>query len=116
MSDYIHTAIIVSGLNFDARIDLARMHAESLGLRVTEAAPGRNSYDSFMVVPSGAGDRHPSAEEHEIRIAAFVVYLRERVGLDWVEVTFGREHGPAKIGNCCGDAQSRAAVIWRKKT
>lgn len=115
MSDYIHTAIIVSGSNSDGRIEDARKQAESLGLNTSDPIPGRNFFDSFMVAPSGAGDLHPSAEEHADRIAAFVEYLRQRIGLDWVEVKFGREHGPAKIVNDCGDAQSRAAIVWKGK-
>lgn len=115
MSNYIHTAIVVSGPHFDGRVDDAAMHAESLGLSVSEVVPGRNFFDSFMVGPSGAGDLHPSADAHAERVAAFVDYLRGRVGLDWVEVKFGREHGPAKIVNDCGDAQSRAAATWSKR-
>ncbi len=80
MSTYIHTAIIVTGSNFDGRIDDAAAHARSLGFNPTEAVRGRNFFDSFMVAPSGSGDLHPSAAAHAEGIAALVDYLRGRVG------------------------------------
>lgn len=116
MSEYNHTAVIVTGHEravLDARSYIARLTADGPS-RVTTITPGRNGFDSFMLAPSGAGSLHASADAHAQIVSAFIDYLRPIVDLDWIAVTFGREHGPAEVLGDCADAKSRAGVRWRK--
>ena len=116
MSEYIHTAIIVSGLELpdEDGIVEALQHATALGLSGSGLCYGRNGFASFMIAPSGsAGGMHASHQAHSEKLAEMVRYLRAAPRpLDWVEVTFGREHGRASIGADCADATSRAADRW----
>ncbi len=110
MSTYIRRTIVITGQTEKA--EQARMFALGLGLDASSLVMGRNGTDSFFVAPSGSGAEHPNAEKEGQAFALLVDYLGPRVGLDWVAVTFGREHGPALISDDCASAVSRAAVRW----
>ncbi len=112
MATYIRRTIVITGQTEQA--EKARMFALGLGLDASSLVMGRNGTDSFFVAPSGSGAEHHNAHQEEQAFALLVDYLGPRVGLDWVAVTFGREHGPALISGDCASATSRAAARWRR--
>lgn len=110
MATYIRRTIVITGQT--ERVEHARNFALGLGLDTSSIVMGRNGTDSIFVAPSGSGEEYEHAQREQRAFALLVDYLGPRVGLDWVAVTFGREHGPAKISDDCASATSRAAVKW----
>lgn len=110
MATYIRRTIVITGQT--EWIENARLFALGLGLDASSLVMGRNGTDSIFIAPSGSGEEYENARQEQRAFALLVDYLRARVRLDWVAVTFGREHGPAKISDDCASATSRAAVRW----
>jgi len=110
VSEYVHAAILVTGLEaVDEVVTEARKQALSLQLNPTELVHGRNGYSSFMVPPSGAGSLHISNDLHRTQRWAFTQWLKDfGVRLEWVEVTFGREFGPAMVTDDCSRRELKA--------
>lgn len=117
MAHYAHTAIVVTSSTPEAGEE-ARVKARSLNLDASKFSLGANGFDSFFVAPSGSGSvegrPHPRAADHARGVETFCQWLEGRPGLDWIAVTFGREHGRATVIGDCASAESSASAHWKR--
>jgi len=108
VATYVHSGILVTGE--EGPVAAARARAEELGLGPSAVQVGRNGFDSFAVLPNGAGAEHPAGKAHADAIAELTAWLDGLRGVEWVAVSFGRERGEAEvIGDC---ARPRAKRPW----
>jgi len=97
MGLHVHTAVIVTSWNHKAISDAIKA-AESLDLEVVGPSSGNiNSYQTFMIPPSGLSLTSPTSEESSTKLQAFRAYLESAKYddgsscLEHVFITYGND-------------------------
>lgn len=92
MGDYQHSALFVSESVTRVRLDRAHARAHEVfgESRVTPLmAHPINGGGSFFVAPCGSKKGWASDKEFDLQRNAFIEYLHDEIGLDWIEVSYG---------------------------
>ena len=122
MSDVIHHAFIVTGVDLPGLpyLDQAHAFAVGLGLPVTELTPPVvNCYRSFMVAPTGSksgwdDDIQPAKARDQLQ--AYLWAQKEAgIPLDWVRVEYGNPQGEAQLLAASDDITPHAFKRQRNK-
>ena len=92
-----HHAIVVTGWRSD-EVEEAHGEAVELGCACSPVVASRtNGYVSFCVFPDGSKEGWDESEQGNDRRNGLILWMRERVDLDWVEVQYGDDERETKI-------------------
>ena len=100
MSYVRHHAIVVAGTARHVRIAHRAARVIFSHRPTAISKTGMNDVCSFMVGPDGSNEGWPESNIGDAQRALFIEWMRgasDRVYLNWAEVSFGDEYGPAKI-------------------
>lgn len=109
-----HTIIVISGGDYTGTAlekrypHLQQAHAKAVELMGSQVSniiePQVNGEASFFIGPDGSKEGWQSSEDGNQRRKEFLDWMKSScmaVHLDWIEVTFGGDGGPAKITDDC---------------
>lgn len=95
-----HHAIIVSSCADDGIKRAYGLAKELFGDLVTNiVGPVINGYSSFAVLPDGSKEFWADSDSYDLKRAELISGLKDCWLVEWVELSFADEDGPAKILN-----------------
>lgn len=96
MGHTVHYAIVVTAIS--SYLPAVLYKAEEIFGWLPDVSPTvANRYVSFFIYPDGYKEQDPESKVYEWKRRAFVEWLREQIGVDWVEVKYGDDIGDVRI-------------------